>query len=113
MTIRQDNVPLTKLRDDPTEDAIWKRWLAGLSRTLTGLSHNALGGIQGGSADDYFHITEAQHGALLDDKSANTFYAGPTTGGAATPAFRALVAGDLPAGTGFNSNTLAFAAAQG
>lgn len=33
-------------------------------------------------------------------QTANTLFAGPTTGGAATPAFRALVTADLPAGTG-------------
>lgn len=36
--------------------------------------------------------------ATLDNQSANTFFAGPTTGGATTPAFRALVLADLPAG---------------
>lgn len=33
-------------------------------------------------------------------QSANTVWAGPTSGGAATPAFRALVAGDLPSYSG-------------
>lgn len=33
-------------------------------------------------------------------QSANQLYAGPTSGGAASPTFRALVAADLPAGTG-------------
>lgn len=37
--------------------------------------------------------------ATFDNQSANTVFAGPTSGGAATPAFRALVAADLPAGT--------------
>lgn len=32
--------------------------------------------------------------------SANTFYAGPTGGGAAAPSFRAISTSDLPAGTG-------------
>jgi hypothetical protein len=32
----------------------------------------------------------------LDTQTANYVFAGPTTGGAATPAFRALVAGDIP-----------------
>ena len=32
----------------------------------------------------------------LDTQTANTVLAGPTTGGAATPAFRALVAADIP-----------------
>lgn len=33
-------------------------------------------------------------------ETANRVFAGPASGGAATPTFRALVAGDLPAGTG-------------
>jgi hypothetical protein len=36
----------------------------------------------------------------LDTQSANTVFAGPTSGAAAQPTFRALVAADLPAGTG-------------
>lgn len=36
----------------------------------------------------------------LNTETANTVFAGPTSGGAATPTFRALVAADLPAGTG-------------
>lgn len=34
------------------------------------------------------------------NENANTVFAGPTTGGAAAPAFRTLVTADLPAGTG-------------
>ncbi len=36
----------------------------------------------------------------LPNQSANVVYAGPTSGGAATPAFRNLVTADLPGGTG-------------
>ncbi len=36
----------------------------------------------------------------LATETANTVFAGPATGAAATPTFRALVAADLPAGTG-------------
>jgi len=36
----------------------------------------------------------------LSTQTANTVWAGPTTGSAAAPTFRALVAADLPAGTG-------------
>lgn len=36
----------------------------------------------------------------LATETANTVFAGPTSGGAATPTFRALVTADLPAGTG-------------
>lgn len=35
----------------------------------------------------------------LATQTANTIFAGPTTGGAAAPTFRALVAADLPSGT--------------
>jgi hypothetical protein len=35
----------------------------------------------------------------FQNQNANTVFAGPTSGGATTPAFRALVAADLPAGT--------------
>jgi hypothetical protein len=38
--------------------------------------------------------------ATLLTQSANLVFAGPTTGSAAAPTFRALVAADLPAGTG-------------
>jgi hypothetical protein len=36
----------------------------------------------------------------LNTETANTVFAGPTSGGAAAPTFRTLVAGDLPSGTG-------------
>lgn len=36
----------------------------------------------------------------LSTQTANTIFAGPTSGGVAAPSFRALVAADLPAGTG-------------
>jgi hypothetical protein len=36
----------------------------------------------------------------LNTQTANTAFAGPTTGAAAAPSFRALVTADLPAGTG-------------
>lgn len=38
--------------------------------------------------------------ATFDNQSANTVFAGPTTGGAATPTFRALVAADITGGGG-------------
>lgn len=39
----------------------------------------------------------ALNSALATNQSANTVYAGPTSGGAAAPAFRALVGADVPA----------------
>lgn len=43
------------------------------------------------------------------NQSANTVFAGPTGGGPGTPSFRALVAADLPAGTGTVTNVTASA----
>lgn len=85
--------------------ANWLKWFIDLTGILnsaggTTLEHNLLDNIQGGSASEYYHLTQTQHGALVDAKSANTFYAGPASGSPAVPAFRALVAADLPAGTG-------------
>lgn len=45
-------------------------------------------------------------------ESANTVWAGPTTGAAAQPAFRALVAADLPGGTGTVSSVALTAPAE-
>jgi hypothetical protein len=43
-------------------------------------------------------VTESGTLALtFDSQSANTVFAGPSSGGATTPTFRALVAGDIPA----------------
>jgi hypothetical protein len=43
----------------------------------------------------------------LTNQAANLVFAGPTSGGLAVPTFRALVAADLPAGTGTILGTLA------
>lgn len=48
----------------------------------------------------------------LKNQTANTVFAGPTSGAAAQPAFRALVAADLPA-TGFTQGSVIFAGAAG
>lgn len=42
----------------------------------------------------------------LATQAANVVFAGPVSGGAATPAFRALVAADMPSGTGTIGGTL-------
>lgn len=39
--------------------------------------------------------------AALANQSANQVFAGPTSGGAAVPGFRALVAADIPSGVGY------------
>lgn len=45
-------------------------------------------------------ITNGTLAVTLATETANFVWAGPTSGGAATPTFRALVTADLPAGTG-------------
>lgn len=82
---------------------LWLRWFLDLAGLLTAagggagsFDHNSLLNLQGGTAGEYYHLTAAQHTALTGVQSANTVYAGPTTGAAAAPTFRGLVNADLP-----------------
>ncbi len=59
----------------------------------TGTLHAAL--TLGGDADNFLELTGQLLG--LDTQTANTIFSGPTSGGAANPAFRSLVDGDIPA----------------
>jgi len=94
---------------------VWLRWFLDLAQLLTaaggggivGFDHNSLSNIQGGAANDYYHLTGTEHSELVNAKSANTVYAGPTSGAAAVPAFRALVSADIPAGIVGNSRVYA------
>lgn len=95
-----DPVPNVPILEDPTKDAILKRWLAQIVTRVasTGqIDHNTLLNLNVG---DYQHLTAARNTTLTGTQSANTVLAGPTTGAAAISAFRALVAADLPAGSG-------------
>lgn len=108
-----DPVPNTPIQSDPTQDAIWKRWFERLRFRTTQpgqIDHEDLAGLQGGTTGEHEHLTDAQHTTLTAAKSANTVYAGPTSGGAAVPAFRALVAADIPAAVQGNNY---FAAVHG
>ena len=103
MTLPLGRVPQIKLRDNPREDEAWKRWFLELRSVFSPsgtLDHDSLAGLQGGAADEYYHLTAAQF-SLAEDafttQTANTLYAGPTTGAAANPTFRVLVAADIPA----------------
>ena len=63
----------------------------------------AAGGVTSFSGDSVVYNNALSAGAVtlsLIAQTANTVFAGPTLGGVATPTFRALVAADLPAGTG-------------
>ena len=54
------------------------------------------GNIAGNAANVTGTVAVANGGTGVDTASANTVFAGPTTGSAAAPAFRALVVNDLP-----------------
>lgn len=62
--------------------------------------HNSLVGLQGGTTDEYYHLTSAQYSlaenALSATQLSNTVYAGPISGGAMIPTFRSLVSDDIP-----------------
>jgi len=49
-----------------TFNPIWLKWFISLAGTVnagggTTLEHNSLGSIQGGTAGQYYHITQTQH----------------------------------------------------
>ena len=98
------NLPNTTLiKGDPNADRTWRKALEeGWTRLIEPgqIDHNTLDSLQGGTTDQYYHLTQAQHtiaNAALASQSANTVFSGPTTGAAAAPTFRALVAADIPA----------------
>lgn len=101
MALPIGQVPNTKIRDNPVEDAIWHRFFENILKriTLSGqIDHNKLDNLQGGSSTERYHLTSSQHTTLTAAKSANTVYAGPISGASAVPSFRALTGGDLPSG---------------
>jgi len=64
-------------------------------------THGGLSGLQGGTTDEYYHLTNTQHVTLtgwVGTQGAATVLAAPT-GGAGSASFRNLVAGDLPTAT--------------
>jgi hypothetical protein len=86
---------------------IWIRWFIKLIAVINGsgggggtIQHSSLGGLQGGTTGQYYHLTAARYSDLTGVQLPNVFLGGPVSGGSAISAFRALVAADLPAGTG-------------
>ena len=59
-------IPNTRLVDDPTRDAIWRRYLEQFFNRVTPLTnvHNDLSGLQGGTTAQYYHLTQAQHATV-------------------------------------------------
>lgn len=53
----------------PTFNPIWLNWFLGIVGVLnaaggTAIDHNSLSGLQGGTANQYYHLTAAEHAAL-------------------------------------------------
>ena len=98
-------VPNTPISDDPTRDSIWKRYLEQLFNRVIPLGPGTVTSVAQ-TVPSEFSVAGSPittSGTLAITKAtqtANTVWAGPTSGGAAQPAFRALVPADLPAGTG-------------
>jgi hypothetical protein len=64
---------------------------------VSGLAHNALSGLQGGTTAQYYHLTSAEHGAITGTKTARHVFAAPGAGGPGD--FRALVPADISGST--------------
>jgi len=87
-------------------NTIWLQWFQNLAAFVTAsggggggaADHESLAGLLGGSAAQHYHTTNAQYTELVGNKAAHLVYAGPSSGGATAPAFRALVPGDIPTG---------------
>ena len=81
---------------------VWLGWFLDLVQGLdaaggTTLTHNLLAGLQGGTVGtpgEFYHLTATEHSAIGGNKTANTVYAGPASGMAAAPTFRALTIAD-------------------
>lgn len=98
----------TTLEIDPNANTP-ARWRRNWQRLKTLIDQGAIGGGVTSvalTAPGIFNVTGSPittSGTLalsLANETANFVFAGPTSGGAAAPTFRALVAADLPAGAG-------------
>ena len=59
--------PNTALVDEPQRDSIWRRWLEQLFTRLSDagqINHNTLLNLQGGTTNEYYHLTAAQHSTV-------------------------------------------------
>lgn len=88
-----------------TFNPAWLKWFLDIYELInnaggSSLEHNLLDGLQGGTTDEFFHLTSARYTTLTGSQNPNLVFSGPATGPAAAATFRALVAADLPAATG-------------
>jgi hypothetical protein len=98
------NTPLIK------DASVWSQWSRWFWQIYKRIKDGALGGtvtsVGLSLPTSVFDVTGSPVTgagtltATFDNQNANTVFAGPTMAPAATPAFRALVVADLPAGTG-------------
>lgn len=75
-------VIVDKTTRKPSFNPIWLEWFLSVARILrtTETDHNALTNLQGGTTDEYFHLTEAQHVAFESiDAATLTFLGDPTS----------------------------------
>ena len=85
---------------------IWMQWFINVSAFISSsggggggaADHESLAGLLGGAVGQHYHTDNTQYTELVGNKAAHLVYAGPTAGGATTPAFRVLVPGDIPTG---------------
>ena len=107
--------------EDPTGNTNYNHAYGQLTNTMAQIATNAFASVGGGTGSvtsvaltvpaelsvSGSPITTA--GTLAVTKatqSANTVWAGPTSGGAAAPTFRALVAADVPAASVYETNVV-------
>lgn len=100
-----DPPPNTPLLPDPTKDSIWRRWFEQLWKRTAALNSGTVTSVALTAPAEFIvagsPITTSGTLAITKaTEAANKVWAGPTTGSAAQPTFRSLVAADLPAGTG-------------
>lgn len=98
-----NNIAMGGASDDLDDNSNWEVYTSGAGTgtvTSVGLALPSIFTVSGSPVTGSGTLT-----GTLNTQSANLVFAGPTSGGAATPTFRALVAADLPAGTGTVTGT--------
>lgn len=85
--ILKDKDPATGV-DRAVFNPVWLKWFVDLTALLTTsggsivTSHNVLSGLQGGSTNEYYHVTQAEFNAIAAGINATITTAKLTAGGA-------------------------------
>lgn len=101
---------------EPADSFAWQQWYIALGNLYSGTgtiawslvsktgsdladlvirNHASLQSIQGGIVGERYHLSVAQLALLTGVQTANTVFAGPSSGATAAPTYRALVPGDM------------------